>query len=467
MGESGVYSGVGMHLGHFVSHFLQNSGCQVSTRQLRTLIQTGIAMILRSFADEVIQPCCQLQFIGGDGTFIGIPTRNISAETHPVWQPQTIVENSLLRWDRKCRHPLAKIFDAAELNDEHVDSFLTTLRDVTVTPKDELYRRSIAISLNDIHWLKRNGNFFFIELLRWLHLPTLSPEFLPFQIIFSCLASQDSLTGIFPLQLATALVINRVLLECPLEQCKSTIMKLSNQFAFKGMGIGPEIMEILVYQSNHFKEIKRSTLGMLLFFASASLELHEMASAVQPLQSTAIGNEDWCQRPNPATTGIRYFMTLHGKSIRTEWPLPKTAISRISQSESSCDGCTKRRPVYIGHRQRTGIWINLCMIHERVIGFHVIHNSEGRRDALIPIYRFMESPPLVMWNDFGCGCEESGLNWLPHFFHRTQHFHDMFHGFSHICSTRFSSKRMPAFSSINTSVMEQVSNATFNLLLNS
>jgi hypothetical protein len=163
-------------------------------------------------------------------------------------------------------------------------------------------------------------------------------------------------------------------------------------------------------------------------------------------------------RPNPATTGIRYFVTAHGASVRSEWPLPDTAIQRITQAESSCDGCMKKRPVFIGHRQRTGLWIQVCMIHERIVGFHIIHKGEGRRDAIIPVYRFYDTAPIAMWHDFGCGCEESSMNWLPHFFAKTQHFHDAFHGYSHLCPKRFFSRRLPAFSSLNTSLMEQVSN---------
>ena len=162
------------------------------------------------------------------------------------------------------------------------------------------------------------------------------------------------------------------------------------------------------------------------------------------------------ERPNPATTGFRYIATESGCSIRSKWALPSTAIARIGQTEISSDGCSKSRFVHFGNKQRTGMWVNLCLIHEKVIGYHLILNSEGHRDALIPIYKFFEEAPTAIWNDFGCGCEESGLNWLPHFFSKTQHFHDMFHGFSHLCPPRFSSRRLPAYSTLDTSVMEQV-----------
>jgi hypothetical protein len=161
-------------------------------------------------------------------------------------------------------------------------------------------------------------------------------------------------------------------------------------------------------------------------------------------------------RPDPSLTGIRYCLTEHGCSFRESWPLSEAGIARLGQKELGCDGCTKLRPIYVGHRQRTGFWITVCMIHERVIGFHLISQGEGRRDAIIPIYRFKETAPSAMWYDFGCGVEESCLNWLPEYFIETQVFHDTFHGTSHKCCERFSSYRLPMFTSLNTSLMEQL-----------
>lgn len=154
-------------------------------------------------------------------------------------------------------------------------------------------------------------------------------------------------------------------------------------------------------------------------------------------------------------------MTEHTKPIRNSWPLPESAISSFTSSETSCEGCTKQRFTYIGHRQRTGIWITVCMIHECIVGYHLIKNSEGRRDAIVPLYRYMELPPKACWFDFGCGVDESCANWLPEFFAETQFFHDCFHGYSHVCSERFFSRRLPLFSSLNTSIMEQVCSDLF------
>jgi hypothetical protein len=83
-------------------------------------------------------------------------------------------------------------------------------------------------------------------------------------------------------------------------------------------------------------------------------------------------------------------------------------------------------------------------------------HGEGRRDGIIPPYRFMEDPPEAIFGDYVCGWEETALNLLPEFFYTVQFFHDIFHGCIHKCSERFMSKGTTMFTSMNTSVMEQM-----------
>ncbi len=85
-----------------------------------------------------------------------------------------------------------------------------------------------------------------------------------------------------------------------------------------------------------------------------------------------------------------------------------------------------------------------------------MQHGEGRRDSFYPIYRFLPDPPDAMFADFGCGVEETSLNYLPDYFKSVEFFHDIFHGCSHVCSDRFCSRRLPSYAFLNTSVMEQV-----------
>ena len=165
--------------------------------------------------------------------------------------------------------------------------------------------------------------------------------------------------------------------------------------------------------------------------------------------------EEQLPRPNPETTGIRYNMTTHGRSVRTSWPLPTTS-EKLVDSKGSCDGCKKVRHVYQGHRQRAGLWVYMCMEHQTIIGFHIMADGEGRRDGIIPPYRFMENPPEAILGDYVCGWEESALTYLPEFYMLVQFFHDVFHGCMHKCSVRFQGRRLAQFAALNTSLMEQV-----------
>ena len=165
---------------------------------------------------------------------------------------------------------------------------------------------------------------------------------------------------------------------------------------------------------------------------------------------------EWLDRPDPATTGIRYMLTKHGKSIRKKWPVPDSSLKSIESDEVSSEGCKKQRITYIGHRQRSAMYLVVCMDHHNVVGYHVIPHCEGRRDAFLPIYRFMEHPPKALFGDYVCGIEETSMNYLPEFFLSVQWYHDVFHGCTHGCSDRFTCRMHAAFAVLNTSLMEQV-----------
>lgn len=161
------------------------------------------------------------------------------------------------------------------------------------------------------------------------------------------------------------------------------------------------------------------------------------------------------------------MMSEHGSSVRTSWNLPPTAQQAIDTDTGSSEGCKKVRFTYFGHRQRSGLWVSMCMIHQTIIGYHVMAHGEGRRDAIYPVYRFLEKPPEVLFGDYVCGIEETCLNYLPHYFKGVQFFHDIFHGCTHVCSERFCSRRISAYAVLNTSLMEQVQQEIFYCALHS
>jgi hypothetical protein len=164
-----------------------------------------------------------------------------------------------------------------------------------------------------------------------------------------------------------------------------------------------------------------------------------------------------CQsRPNPATSGQRYFLSEDGNPVRASWPLPAELVDQHTHEEFSTSGCSKKRFGIIGHRQRSGLWILVCMRHESIIGFHIMPGAEGKRDLLYPLYKYKEDPPKQIWVDFGCGCNEMALNYLAEHYRDTEFFVDAFHNYSHKCPSCFESKRFPEYGEINTSLMEQI-----------
>ena len=82
-------------------------------------------------------------------------------------------------------------------------------------------------------------------------------------------------------------------------------------------------------------------------------------------------------------------------------------------------------------------------------------HGEGRRDCVLPLYKFKKDPPQVLFCDTACHCEESGMNWLPHYYQNVKMFHDIFHGYQHLCSGTFDSRRSPKYNRIQTSLVEQ------------
>ena len=169
-----------------------------------------------------------------------------------------------------------------------------------------------------------------------------------------------------------------------------------------------------------------------------------------------IDESEWEPRPDPSTTGCRYMLTEHGKSVRNRWAVPSFSLKHSNERLGSENGCSKKRYRLIGRRQRAGLWLVECMKHGCVVGYHVMEYGEGRRDAFLPLYRFMQEPPIAFFSDYVCGIEETALNLQPEYWKCTSFYHDRFHGFAHKCSERFESRRHVQFSSLNTSLMEQV-----------
>ena len=96
-----------------------------------------------------------------------------------------------------------------------------------------------------------------------------------------------------------------------------------------------------------------------------------------------------------------------------------------------------------------------CPRHSHCYGFHIIPGSEGRKDPAAAVYTHMETPPKCIFYDHACSLSEYIKNRESGFFKNTRVFHDVFHWFTHKCSTSLSCADLNCFSHINTSICEQ------------
>jgi len=98
-GEKGKFSGVPMHVGHYRDAMdariqVTNPGVAgfFSARKWRTFIHSALALRMASLSPTTREPCCDLRVIGGDGTGIGIPLKNVAID--PVWSPLESIPRS-------------------------------------------------------------------------------------------------------------------------------------------------------------------------------------------------------------------------------------------------------------------------------------------------------------------------------------------------------------------------------------
>ena len=92
-GIPGKTSGISMNINHFGTTINEQIKCRYpgvvgwfTNNHNRVFIQSGVACWAMSFAKDSQKPCCDHKIIGGDGTTIGIPKKNLS-QTIPVWVP--------------------------------------------------------------------------------------------------------------------------------------------------------------------------------------------------------------------------------------------------------------------------------------------------------------------------------------------------------------------------------------------
>ncbi len=503
MGRAGEFSGIPLHVGHFRSHVDETIKMKNPTvrgffqpKKWLMFIQSAIAARLMGLPSFVREPCCELKVIGGDGTAIGVCLGSMD-EVKPVWEPPGGVRQKVKEWGSMDRCAIGNgVTDSTPRERDDARTFVRSSTDTSNTSDTLANLRQMLDSFQDT--LPQS---IFDVLEAWFSTDSRTEYWEPVRRILRACSYKDSLCGsigigVAPvIRQAVALMLEpqplkssdnlKLWEKCMREMkmfCKSVDLASACDAVKREFLSSPSsnrrflvvFSSLLEYigKSIHYGFVCKS-LYMLpdltrsliiqfsLFMSAQELESQAVDGDGKKMDSSPLPQSEWLPRPNAATTGIRYIMTSHGCSVRTSWPLPPSSETKLDTERGSSDGCRKVRFRYQGHRQRAGLWVYMCMTHETIVGFHVMKHGEGRRDGIIPPYRFMETPPEAIFGDYVCGWEETALNLLPEFYMTVQFFHDIFHGVTHKCSERFLGKHLSQFASINTSLMEQVSTFTF------
>lgn len=71
-----------------------------------------------------------------------------------------------------------------------------------------------------------------------------------------------------------------------------------------------------------------------------------------------------------------------------------------SRDEKAPDDC--RKLTYRADPQQCMLFFCVCLDHEVIVGWH-LGMHEGRRDVMVPVYRYFQQPPGLIMYDFACG----------------------------------------------------------------
>lgn len=159
---------------------------------------------------------------------------------------------------------------------------------------------------------------------------------------------------------------------------------------------------------------------------------------------------------NPQT-GIAYYFTKHGNVVRK---LPKYDINNTTRQATYDDipnvdeKCSKCYPTVRQLGGYSNLFLWFCPERGHCYGFHLIPGSEGRKDPFASLFKYLPSPPTHVFYDFACQLSEYCLNREPTYFRDVHFYHDIFHGYSHLCAGAYKASRNRSLL-VNTSICEQ------------
>jgi len=105
-------------------------------------------------------------------------------------------------------------------------------------------------------------------------------------------------------------------------------------------------------------------------------------------------------------------------------------------------------------RGTSTLFLWFCADHGHCYGFHMT-GAEGRKDPALSLYSYLETPPQDVFYDFACNLQEYCLNRESGYYKNEHFFHNIFHGYSHKCSSAFTASRLQGFESVKSEICEQ------------
>ena len=404
------------------------------------------------FRKDVDRWCAQSRkVLGGDGTHVGVTLTNLNVM--PVESPtiEDVVEPGLKRYDRVFLPYPAR---ANRQLEENIRGARVHLRYLAA---QVLGRPLPHPLLNDEELRERNGNLltvcpqepYCLDLLALFVNGNLDHDLMKVLAdVFIILSGDAAVSSFVPYRF-----LHRFTEVC--DSFQDGVSQQSLRLVDLMLEFCPELSHVI--RTSVHTDVLDVILNFVRYLVSFVQRIHTgdlPSSAAVPIPFTY-----------DPESGVAYYFTEHGCRVRE---IPHYAVNFTRHTADLYDDapvhdtCNKCHPrVSSGGFNYTFFWF--CPIHGHCLGFHLMPESEGRKDPFSSLYAYLPEPPKEIFYDFACSLSEYSLNREPHFFRETRFWHDLFHGFSHKCASSLKSSRIPSLNVLDTEICEQFNSFLQNI----
>lgn len=242
-GEKGKFSGVPMHVGHYRDSMesriqMNNPGVAgfFSARKWRIFIHSALALRMASLSPRTREPCCDLRVVGGDGTGIGIPLKNVRIT--PAWVPPEPALSSEPRGsivERCAIGPTDTKGDASDINKAR-----QFLNDMTSRATTVSHRGDMRGHIDDYIDFMPSPVFHALE--RFLILEQSEPHWHDIRCLLSTLSHKESLTGVISVHIINDMKL--LIKKMRFEPTANDVPESALLDRISKYGMGPEIVRI-------------------------------------------------------------------------------------------------------------------------------------------------------------------------------------------------------------------------------